>query len=47
MKTYLTNIKAAWKTYKDGRWPKRSISVYYFMFKYTIKYLKSKLNITN
>ena len=47
MKTYLRNIKATWKIYKDGRWPKKSKSVYNFMFKYTIKYLKSKLTITN
>ena len=47
MKNYLRNIKTTWKIYKDGRWASENISVYNFMFRYTIKYIKRKLTNTN
>ena len=34
MKTYLRNVKSAWKIYKDGRWA-GSMSIYWFILKYT------------
>ena len=45
MKTYLRNVKAAWKIYKDGRWPKPNrhttpMSIYRWLFKYTLKYIQ-------
>jgi hypothetical protein len=44
MKVYFKNINAALKLYKSKRWNNKK-SIYYFLFWYTLKYIK--LNLIN
>ena len=44
MKVYLRNIKHAWKIHKDRRWANKK-SIYIWILKYTIRYIKYKLKL--
>ena len=47
MKVYLRNIRAILEVYRSGRWSKSgfkgTISVYKYIFMYTIKYIKVRV----
>ena len=46
MKTYIKNIKATWKIYKQGRFYSKNYNIYTYMLLYTVKYVKCKLTNT-
>ena len=43
MKTYIKNIRAIIKIYKQGRFYSKNYNIYTYMLLYTVKYVKCKL----